>query len=216
MIAFSRRQLIRRAAAFGTLAIVGGGLVSPAFAVPNLGGLTAEQIDKVKAVNNYFNSIDTLEGKFIQTGPDGSMAEGYFVLDRPGKMRFRYAPPTKMDIISDGKTVAIDDKVARDQTLVFLSDTPLRFLLDKNIDLTKEAVVKSVSMEDDLLTVVLEDPGTFASGKLTLIFDGRTVELRQWTVTDAQGLDTTVAVYDLKSGVATKPEWFKINFSLYK
>ncbi|ODN70395.1 LolA family protein [Methylobrevis pamukkalensis] len=211
MTAFDRRTFLA-----GLLAAGACGAGFPALAAPNLGQMSPEEFATVQTVNAYFNSIRTLEGKFIQTGPDGSQAEGLFVIDRPGRIRFRYQPPAQMDIISDGKTVAIVDKKARNQTLVFLNDTPLRFLLAQNIDLTKEAVVQSVSLADDLLTVVLEDPGTFAAGRLTLIFDGRTVELRQWTVTDAQGLDTTVAVYDLKPGIEVKPEWFKINFSLYK
>jgi Outer membrane lipoprotein-sorting protein len=211
--------IVRRLHAALAAALLAGGVALTAVsapAAPNMGAMSAEDVATVQTINAYFNGIKTLEGKFLQTGPDGSIAEGYFVIDRPGKMRFRYEPPAQMEIVADGKTVAINDKKAREQTLVFLNDTPLRFLLARNIDLTREAVVQNVTVADGLLTVVLEDRGTFASGRLTLIFDARTVELQQWTVTDAQGLDTTVAVYDLKSGVATKPEWFKINFTLYR
>lgn len=192
-------------------AVAAGG----AAAAPNLSKLSAQQLATVQAVNTYFNSVATIEGKFVQTGPDGSQATGYFVIDRPGKMRFRYAPPSKIDIIADGKTVAVDDKAAQQQTLMLLSETPLRFLLDKNIDLTKEAVVRQVAADDDLITVVLEDDAIYGAGVLTLIFDARTIELKQWTVTDAQGLDTTVNVYDVKTGTATDPKWFKINYSKY-
>lgn len=206
----------RLAAALLAAAVLVAPFAGPVQAAPNLANLSADQRGTLDSINRYFNSVTTLEGKFIQTGPDGSTAEGYFVIDRPGKMRFRYEPPAPIDIIADGRTVAINDKRLKQQTLVFLNDTPLRFLLTPNLDLTQEAVVKSVSVADELITVMLEDPGTFQTGRLTLIFDGRTTELRQWTITDAQGLDTTVAVYDLQGGKATKPEWFKINYSLYK
>ena len=136
--------------------------------------------------------------------------------NRPGKMRFRYYPPSKLDIIADGKTVAIDDKAAQDQTLMLLSETPLRFLLDRNIDLTKEGSVKEVTADPDLITVVLKDDAVYGAGLLTLIFDARTIELKQWTVTDAQGLDTTVAVYEVKTGTKTNPKWFEINYSKYR
>jgi outer membrane lipoprotein-sorting protein len=191
-------------------------LAAPAFAAPNLAGLSAQQRATVDAVNAYFNSITTIEGKFVQTGPDGSQSTGYFVIDRPGKMRFRYYPPSKLDIIADGRTVAIDDKAMQEQTLILLSETPLRFLLDRNIDLTREAIVRGVSADADLIIVDIEDPGTFATGRLTLIFDARTIELKQWTVTDAQGLDTSVAVYETKTGSPTNPKWFEINYSKYK
>ncbi len=197
-------------------AMLAGAIAFPAVAAPNLGNLSAEQLQTVQAVNSYFNSMRTLEGKFVQTGPDGSQQTGYFVIDRPGKMRFRYYPPAQLDIIADGKTVAIDDKAVEEQTLLLLSETPLRFLLQRNMNLLEEADVKSVSADEDLITVVLEDDAVYSAGRLTLIFDARTTELKQWTVTDSQGLDTTVAVYEVKADAPTNPKWFEIDYSKYR
>jgi outer membrane lipoprotein-sorting protein len=212
----------RRSRLFAALAVIALSTSVPlavmtdSGAAPNLSNLTAEQLATVQAVNHYFNSMGTIEGKFVQTGPDGSQATGYFVINRPGKMRFRYYPPSQMDIIADGKTVAIDDKAAQSQTLMLLSETPLRFLLQRNIDLTREAAVNAVAADEDLITVVLEDSAVYSAGRLTLLFDARSTELKQWTVTDSQGLDTTVAVYEVKADTQTNPEWFRINYSKYK
>lgn len=209
------KTMARRAFLAGLAA---GGLslaVAPATAKPNLANLSPEQLTTVQAVNRYFNSITTFEGKFLQTGPDGGETTGYFVIDRPGKMRFRYYPPSQLDIIVDGRTVAVDDKAMGSQTLYLLSETPLRFLLDRNINLLEEAVVQSVSADSDFIVIVLQDPGTFVTNHLTLYFDARTTELKQWTVTDDQGFDTTIAIYETKIGTPTKPEWFQINYSKY-
>ncbi|WP_181701592.1 LolA family protein [Chthonobacter albigriseus] len=205
----------------GTLTTLAAALVcallaTATVAAPNLAGLNPEQRASLDAINNYFNSIRTIEGKFVQTGPDGGQVTGYFVIDRPGKLRFRYYPPAQLDIIADGRTVAIDDKKLQEQTLVLLSETPLRFLVSQNVDLTQEAVIQEVSADADLITVVMEDTALYGSGRLTLIFDSRTIELKQWTVTDAQGLDTTVALYEVKTGTETNPKWFEINYSKYK
>ncbi|WP_237152974.1 LolA family protein [Oryzibacter oryziterrae] len=192
------------------------GALAPAAATPNLSALSPAQLNTVKAVNQYFNGITSMEGKFQQTAPDGSVTNGYFVIDRPGKMRFRYYPPAKIDITVDGKTVAVDDKGLGEQTMYLLSETPLRFLLDKNINLLEEAVVQSVSADSDLIVITMQDPGTFVTSHLTLYFDARTIELKQWTVTDDQGLETTVAVYETKIGQPTKPEWFTIDYNKYR
>ncbi|WP_053240130.1 LolA family protein [Pleomorphomonas koreensis] len=208
----TRRAVLTGLAAGLTLALA----PLPAAAKPNLANLSPEQLATVQAVNRYFNSITTFEGKFLQTAPDGSETNGYFVISRPGKMRFRYYPPSKLDIIVDGRTVAVDDKAMQSQTLYLLSETPLRFLLDKNINLLQEAVVQSVSADSDFIVIRLQDPGTFVTSHLTLYFDARTTELKQWTVTDDQGYDTTVAIYETKVGNPTNPEWFEINYSKYK
>lgn len=209
--ALSRRALLRLAALGMAL-----GLATASPAAPNLGNLSPEQRASLDAINTYFNSITTIEGKFVQTGPDGGQTTGYFVIDRPGKLRFRYYPPAQLDIIADGKTVAIDDKKLQEQTLVLLSETPLRFLVQQNIDLTQEAVVNQISADADLITIVMEDTAVYGAGRLTLIFDARTIELKQWTVTDAQGLDTTVSLYEVKTGTETNPKWFQIDYSKYK
>ncbi len=47
-------------------------------------------------------------------------------------------------------------------------------------------------------------------GSLTLIFDRKTYELRQWVVTDAQGLNTSVAIYDTATGKPQNPNLFRI------
>jgi len=211
--AFARRACLAIAVSFGPGLLAS---TAPAVAAPQLGQMSPEQRATLDAVNTYFNSIVTLEGKFVQTGPDGGQTTGYFVIERPGKLRFRYYPPAKLDIIADGKTVAIDDKALGEHTLLLLSETPLRFLVQTNIDLTREAVVRQVTADADLITVVMEDTAVYAAGRLTLIFDARTIELKQWTVTDAQGLDTTVALYEVKSGTETNPKWFEINYRKYR
>jgi outer membrane lipoprotein-sorting protein len=163
-------------------------------------------------INDYFNGIRTLSGDFIQFGPTGGRAEGSFVMARPGKVRFDYSPPARIDIIADGKSVVVRDRKRATQDVWPLSKTPLRFLLADRIDLLKDANVTDVRVEGDNTIVVIQESTVFGDGKLTLFFDTATTELRQWIVTDAQGLDTTVAVYNLQSGVKADPKLFAIDY----
>src|SRR6267378_647557 len=64
----------------------------------------------LEKVNNYFNSVTTLVGKFVQVGPDGNKTEGLFYMQKPGKIRFEYDPPSPIELISDGDTVAVRDR----------------------------------------------------------------------------------------------------------
>ena len=45
-----------------------------------------------------------------------------------------------------------------------------------------------------------------------IMFDAKNLQLKQWTVTDPQGLDTTVAVYNLDLGRKPDPNLFVINY----
>ena len=82
----------------------------------------------VDRVNTYLSNISTLVGDFVQVGPDGARTEGQFYIQKPGKVRFEYKPPSRIDVIADGQSVVVRDRKLATQDLYPLSQTPLRFL----------------------------------------------------------------------------------------
>ena len=91
--------------------------------------------------------------------------------------------------------------------------TPLRFLLADKVDLLRDTNVVSVYSDDVFSTVVIEERQTLGGRhRLMLMFDAKDLTLKQWTVTDPQGFDTTVAVYDLDMTKKPDPALFKINY----
>ncbi len=173
--------------------------------------LAQMQREALENINKYFNSIRTMTGSFVQFGPEGQRTEGDFYLSKPGKIRFVYAAPATLEVISNGTDVVVKDRKNQTQDLYPLSQTPLKFLLSNQLDLTQEANVTKVSVEPDLVTVVVEQKSVAGSGKLALVFDRKTYELRQWTVTDPQGYDTSVAIYGTATNVVVDESQFKID-----
>ncbi len=45
-----------------------------------------------------------------------------------------------------------------------------------------------------------------------MMFDPKTFDLKQWTITDAQKLDTTVMVFNVRTGVRFTDDMFKIDY----
>lgn len=172
---------------------------------------TREQQVTLANISAYFNSFRLMEGKFVQVGPNGEQSEGVFFLSRPGKIRFHYNPPSRLDVISDGSSVAIKDGKTNTQDMYPLSKTPLRYLLSDRIDLTSSSIVSAVRREADLISLVIVEKASFAEGTLTMIFDRQTYELRQWQVTDAQGLNTSVAIFDTVTGKAQNSNLYRIS-----
>ncbi|MBJ3777219.1 LolA family protein [Acuticoccus mangrovi] len=164
-------------------------------------------------INRYFNSIKTMKGEFVQFGPDGSRTEGRFAIQRPGKVRFFYDKPSTLDIIADGKSVAVRDRKLATQDIWPLQRTPLRFLLDNTIDLTKDAKVTDVDVQPDLISVRIEENTAFGDGSLTLFFDAETKELKQWNVVDSQGQETSVSIYNVATGVPVDEDLFDIDYT---
>ena len=106
-----------------------------------------EQQVALANISAYFNSFRLMEGKFVQIGPNGEQSEGVFFLSRPGKIRFHYNPPSRLDVIADGSSVAIKDGKTNTQDMYPLSKTPLRYLLSDHIDLTSSSIVSAVRAE---------------------------------------------------------------------
>lgn len=164
-------------------------------------------------ISTYLSGIQTMEGNFVQIGPDGGRTEGTFYLQKPGRVRFEYNPPSPIDIISDGSSVVVRDRNLATQDLYPLSETPLRYLLADHINLLRDTDVVSVSSDDTFATVVIEQKQVMiGTDRLMIMFDAKDLTLKQWTVTDPQGFDTTVAVYNLDTTKQPDPNLFVINY----
>jgi outer membrane lipoprotein-sorting protein len=176
----------------------------------------ANQKAQAAKVSNYLSSLQTLVGNFVQVGPDGSKTKGDFIIQKPGKVRFEYDPPTPIEIIADGSSLAVRDRNLTTQDIYPLSQTPLRFLLSDRIDLLKDTNVVNVTSDDLFVTVTIEEKqALIGTSRLMLMVGAKDGQLKQWTVTDPQGYDTTVAVYNLDSTKKVDPGLFKIDFTNY-
>ena len=180
------------------------------------GVLTNDQRAIVERVNGYLSGVQTLTGNFIQVGPDGSRTQGDFFISKPGRVRFEYDDPSPIELIADGSSVVVRDRRLATQDVYPLSQTPLRFLLADHVDLTKDTHLVSVFADDVFVTVVVEERnGIVGTSRLMIMFSAKDMQLKQWTVTDPQGYDTTIAVYNLDTSKRPDPALFKIDYTRY-
>lgn len=163
-------------------------------------------------IADHFSGVQTMAGEFVQFGPRGEQTGGKFFIQRPGKIRFNYEAPSAYRVVSDGKSVVISNAKLKTSDLYPLSKTPLKLLLDERIDLSGDKV-KKVTEDADLTTIELVDKQVFGNSKITMMFDPKSYDLRQWTITDAQGKDTTVMIFNVKQGVKFAPETFEIDYA---
>lgn len=179
--------------------------------------LDARQVAALERVTKFFNSTATLVGKFHQIGPDGSKTEGMFYMQRPGRVRFQYEEPSPIELIADGSSVAVRNRTLATQDIYPLSQTPLRFLLAEKIDLLRDSNITAVFQDELFITVVIDEKSQIAgTHRLRMLFGAKDNQLKQWTITDPQGFDTTVSVYDLDAKTRPDPGLFRIDFTRYQ
>jgi outer membrane lipoprotein-sorting protein len=176
----------------------------------------ASQKAQAAKVSSYLSSLQTLVGNFVQVGPDGSKTKGDFYIQKPGKVRFEY-DSSPIAIVADGSSLAVRDSKLATQDIYPLSQTPLRFLLSDRIDLLKDTNVVSITADDVFVSVTIEEKNVvIGTSRLMLMVGAKDGQLKQWTVTDPQGYDTTVAVYNLDTSKKVDPGLFKIDFTNYQ
>lgn len=181
------------------------------------GTLNAEQRTIIARINTYLTGVQQLNGKFVQVGPDGGRSQGDFYISKPGRVRFEYDDPSPIELIADGQSVVVRDRKLATQDVFPLSQTPLRFLLSDKVDLLKDSSLVAVYADDVFVTAVLEEKnGLVGTSRLMIMFNAKDMQLKQWTVTDPQGYDTTVAVYNLDTTRTPDPAMFKIDFTRYR
>ncbi len=202
----SRRRLLTLGLASAALAI-GGGLV------PGFGAISHAQAstEVAQQIANHFAQTRTMMGEFVQFGPRGEQTGGKFFIERPGKLRFVYESPSDFQVTADGNSVVMENRRLQTADLYALSTTPLKLILDERIDLSGNKV-RSVSQENDLTTIQLADRSLFGNSTITMMFDPQNYDLRQWTITDAQGRDTTVMIFNVQTGVTFDPSVFNIDY----
>jgi outer membrane lipoprotein-sorting protein len=165
----------------------------------------------IQKANAYFNNVTTMVGDFVQISGD-RRSEGKIYVQKPGKLRFEYADPASLDIIADGNMVAVIDRQERsDPEFYFIWQTPLKFLLKDRIDLAKDVSVLDVSSDPNTVTITVEDKETFGgTSRIKLMFDPATFQLKQWDVTDPQGNETLVSLFNVDFTDPPDPNLFKI------
>ncbi|MCL2715843.1 MAG: outer membrane lipoprotein carrier protein LolA [Alphaproteobacteria bacterium] len=185
-------------------------------AVPPMQSFNNVQVAQTARVSAYLSSLQTLSGNFVQVGPDGGRTQGDFFIQKPGRVRFEYDPPSPIDIVADGTSVVVRDRNLATQEVYPLSQTPLRFLLQDRIDLMRDTNIVNVTLDELFVSITIEEKQALVgTSRLMLMFGVKDGLLKQWTVTDPQGYDTTVAVYNLEANKPVAADLFYIDFTKY-
>jgi len=171
--------------------------------------LTKKQLEVVQKVNLFFNQLGSLKGSFVQTSAEGKRLRGKFYVQRPGRFRFDYARPSKLVIVSDGKYVAIQDHDLGTDDRWGMEHTPFQMLLRKDVDLLRDARFFEVQESDEAIAITLEDKGADSSSRIKLLLLKKpTLEVRERTAKDAQGLDTRIVLGDVVKADDLDPSLF--------
>ncbi len=165
----------------------------------------------VDAVNAYLTGLQSATARFTQESSDGSVVNGTFYLQKPGKMRFEYDPPSPALIIADGETLAIyDRKSTRGPQRYSQSSTPMSLLSRNDIDVTQSRFVRLIEVLGGQVHVTMYDPEKPDNGTMRMVFDQNPMALRSWVIVESNGLESVVNLGPLTTGISLDRRLFDI------
>jgi outer membrane lipoprotein-sorting protein len=171
--------------------------------------LTPAEQQLIADIGAHNSAIRTMVGRFLQIDTNGGRSEGTFFLERPDKIAFRYAPPSREEIVSIGRGFYVLNR--RDETYyAYPQDSiPLRQFLGDRIDLLNANVV-DVTTSDGYISITVIDETVAGTVQVSLIFDTDSKELAQWSLIEPSGAELTFSLYDVEKDVQIPRAFFSI------
>ena len=172
---------------------------------------SAEKKSDLQRIEIYLNEMKTLRAEFLQVSSNGAVATGKLLMQRPGKIRFEYDPPSPIMLISDGNFLRYIDKDLEQVTHIWLEDTPIGFLLDDNLKLSGGITVTKFIKNANLLTITLAKSKKPEKGTISIVFSDKPLALEKWIIKDAQGITTTITLNNRERPLKIDPSLFELN-----
>ena len=178
-------------------------------AVVSVGSAARAQVG-VPQIENYINSIRTLEAHFVQSNPNGSILQGTLYVRRPGRMRFQYDPPSQLKIVADGTQVTMWDPATHDFGQWPIGWTAASFLVKEPLKLSGDLTVQSLTRNaDGLIEATIVQTRKPQEGKVIVRFAENPMALRGWSIVDNRGNKVDVALTQVRTGVQLADSLFK-------
>lgn len=172
--------------------------------------LTEQETQLIREINAHNSAIRTMVGRFLQIDTQGRRIDGTFYLERPGKILFRYNPPSYEQIISVGRGFYVVDRKEKTQYAYPQDKVPLRQFLESDINLFN-ANITAVEQSDDYFSVVLQDDTPAGVVVVSLVFDKDSKDLKQWTLVEPSGSELSFSLYDVEKDVQIPRSFFYID-----
>ena len=157
-------------------------------------------------IQEYLVDIKTLQANFSQINDTGEIMTGKLFLKKPGKIRFSYDHPHKLQIVSKQQALLIFDPKSRGSgPLTYpLSSTPLGFLIKNEVGALINESSESFEI-DDKMFIKIQNP----KYRVSIAFKKKPMSIVGWEFENQVGEIITISLDDIKTNDFISNEIFK-------
>ena len=172
--------------------------------------LTDRDRADIARIEAYLSGLRSLKARFLQVAPNGSTSDGVVWLERPGRMRFQYDPPSPFLLVANYGLVVFHDSKLEQTSTVPLSQTPLGIILADQVKLSGDVEIVGLRRLPDEIELTLQRTASPSDGTITLYFSDQKLALQRWTVVDQQRQETSVRLFNVELGGKFDAALFKV------
>ena len=166
-------------------------------------------------IENNWNSIKTMSGRFEQTDTDNNIEYGNFYFDKPYKSKFTYDNKSEI-IITNQLLINILDEEGYQIDSYPIGNSPIKNILSNNIKLEDIFTIIGVEIildHDDVykITTVQKDSDS-SNGEVLFFFSTDDLTLKKWVIFDEFQNKTVLEFTNIQKNISIAPNIFVVRY----
>ena len=190
-------------------------LLLSAFIVNSKSEIISDNQEIISLIENNWNSIKTMSGRFEQTDTDNNIEYGNFYFDKPYKSKFTYDNKNET-IITNQVLINILDEEGYQIDSYPIGNSPIKNILSNNIKLKDIFTISSVEIifgNDDVykITTVKKDSDS-SNGEVLFFFSTDDLTLKKWVIFDEFKNKTVLEFTNIQKNISIAPNIFVVRY----
>ena len=169
----------------------------------------------IALIENNWNSIDTMSGRFEQIDADNNIEYGNFYFDKPYKSKFSYDHKDETIITNKILIYILDDEGYQVDSYP-IGNSPIKNILSNNIkfdDIFKITSVEQILDKEDIYQITTINKNSENSdGKVLFFFTADDLTLKKWVIFDEFGNKTVLEFTNMQKNISIGPNIFVVRY----
>ena len=169
----------------------------------------------ISSIENNWNSISTMSGRFEQIDADNNIEYGNFYFDKPYKSKFSYDHKDETIITNKILINVLDDEGYQIDSYP-IGNSPIKNILSNNIKFDDIFTITSVEQIFDKeeiyqITTINKDSEN-SEGKVLFFFTVDDLTLKKWAIFDEFGNKTVLEFTNMQKNISIGPNIFVVRY----
>jgi len=169
----------------------------------------------IALIENNWNSISTMSGRFEQIDADNNIEYGNFYFDKPYKSKFSYDHQDETIITNKILINVLDDEGYQIDSYP-IGNSPIKNILSNNIkfdDIFTITNVEQIFEKEDIyqITTINKDSEN-SDGKVLFFFSVADLTLKKWVIFDEFGNKTVLEFTNMQKNISIGPNIFVVRY----